>query len=1007
VKHHPISVARGRRALGSLTAGALVAGTLSAFGLASANPALAAANLAKNYNYKCNVDAAGLPLGVWDVGVHAAVEVPDSVVAGETIPARKTQITLTMPEGLRGATVELLGAKTAGGKSTDASITVTAPGVSDPLVVPIGNLSAPQTDVPTEVGASWKIPTEGDVPAITVPAGATEAATLRMPAHFNIAATLVRTDGGLVGSEGAVKMACDLDAAGTNGDGLFGAIPIVEPVNQLPVAKDVTASTGAGDPVAVTLDASDPEGADLTYTTTSPSHGTLSGEAPNLTYTPADGFVGTDSFTYTVSDGASEATATVTVKVAGGEGSVTTEDVTVSEPLLRGLFAGTRTISLEGSGGEGTLTYTASAVSGPNEGRSVEVTIDGDKAIVQAWEDARTGAYSFRYTATDANGQASTSMVRFTVANSAPVVLDRTFTTTKGKPFDGWPWARDMDMTGPFVWMSGKARFTYGEPEHGTIERFFVADDNPISTASTFAAVNHKYTYVPDPGFVGTDRFTVTMTDADGAATTATVTMKVEEPPAAEAGLIRDVRYRCAYDLPDGMSDLVSSVMGGDVTFRVDAQAHMPEILQPGEKFTVEDTDVTLKMAQPMTELLAGTDFSVPPVPPMDEAGFGQTSVAGEATATAVFTETATGRTYEVPMTGLKSETVPLSLPVDPEGLAIPVKGGLPELTAPESGALTVSMPEKMFINAKLTPGALGFIEDVGLDCTAMDGEELTIGTVEVDDPPTADDVATTTAIDKAVTVALKGHEPDGQKLTYSVGTAANGTVTVDGAKATYTPKAGFAGTDSFTYTVSDGTHEASAKVTVTVEKAAASVKASAPSSRYGVSPRVAVTVSPTKAGGRVEVLKGSKVLGQATVAGGRASVALPRTALKPGTHTLTVRYLGDAKTKPSSTSVRLTVLKAKASVAAKVTTKKVVAGKTRAKVRVTVKANGFTPSGRVAVYYRGKKVGTATLSKNGTAVVRLKKLAKSGKVTLKVRYLGSATTGSAAKTLKVKVKRR
>ncbi|TNC41803.1 Ig-like domain-containing protein [Mumia zhuanghuii] len=1020
-------MARGRRVLGSLTAGALVAGTLSAFGLASASPALAATNLAKNYNYKCNVDAAGLPLGVKDVGVHAAVEVPDSVVAGETIPARKTQITLTMPEDLRGATVGLLGAKTAGGKSTDASITVTAPGVSDPLVVPIGNLSAPQTDVPTEAGAIWKIPTEGDVPEITVPAGATEAATLRMPANFNIAATLVRHDGGFVGSEGAVKLACELDAAGPNGDGLFGAIPIVEPVNQLPVAKDVTASTGAGDPVAVTLDASDPEGANLTYTTTPPSHGTLSGDAPNLTYTPADGFVGTDSFTYTVSDGAGEATATVTVKVAGGEGSVTTEDVTVSEPLHRGFYVPTIKIALAGSGGEGSLTYKVGTISGPNNGRNIWPTVSGNEVVLQVSEGAALGDYRFDYTATDAAGQSSTSTVRFTIANIAPVVEDRTFTTTKDKPFDGWPWARDRDTGGPFVWNEPSTRFTYGKPGHGTIKPFFTADDNPASPDSQFAAVKHKYTYVPDPGFVGTDSFTVTMTDKDGASATGKVTINVVEPPEAAAGVLNDVRFRCAYAIrvdetgmptadPDapidpGMSEIVSTVMGGDATFRVDLKAHMPELLQPGEKFTVPDTDITLKMAQPMAELLAGADFSTAPagsLPPLEESGFGQTSVAGQANATAVFTETATGETYEVPMSDLKSADVPMSLPVPAAGVSIPVKGGLPELTAPMAGALQVATPKKMFINSVLTPGVLGgLITDVGLDCTAMDGEELTIGTVEVDDPPTADDVAASTAIDKAVTVALKGHEPDGQKLTYSVGTAANGTVTTDGAKATYTPKAGFAGTDSFTYTVSDGTHEASAKVTVTVEKAAASVKASAPSSRYGASPRVAVTVSPTKAGGRVEVLKGSKVLGQATVAGGRASVALPRTALKPGKHTLTVRYLGDAKTKPSSTSVRLTVLKAKASVAAKVTTKKVVAGKTRAKVRVTVKASGTTPTGKVAVYYRGKKVGTATLSKNGTAVVRLKKLAKSGKVTLKVRYLGSATTSSAAKTLKVKVKRR
>ncbi|WP_262851503.1 DUF6801 domain-containing protein [Mumia quercus] len=948
MKHAPVT-ARGRRVVGPVTAGALVAGTLSAFGLAAAAPAAAATDLAKDYNYKCNVDAAGLPLGVKDVGVHAAVEVPDSVAPGETIPARKTQITLTMPEDLRAPTVGLLGAKTAGGKSTDASITITAPGVSDPLVVPIGNLAAPQTDVPTAPNALWKIPTEGDVPAITVPAGATEAATLRMPTRFNIAATLVQANGTIVGGEGAVKLACDLDAAGPNGDGVFGAIPIAAPTNQPPVARDVTVSTGAGEAVAVTLDASDPEGETLTYTTTNPSNGTLSGDAPNLTYTPADGFVGTDSFTYTVSDGVGEATATVTVNVDGGAGPVTTQDIDWEDPVHRGTFADLTKITLAGSGGEGTLTYKLGALTGPNGGSNVWLSVAGKVATIQVSEDAGVGDYSFNYTATDEAGQSSTSTVRFTVVNAVPLVADRTFTTTKDKPFDGWPWARDLDSNGPFVWNTPETRFTYGTPQHGTIRDFFTADDNPASPDSQFAAIKHKYTYVPDPGFVGTDSFTVTMTDKTGDSTTGTVTINVVEPPKPAAGVLNDVRYRCEYAIrtgPDGMpttdpsapidpslSDLVGAIMGGDATFRVDVKAHMPQQLKPGEKFTVPDTDITLKMAQPMAELLAGTDFSTSQpgeYPPLDETGFGQTAVAGQATATAVFTETATGRTYELPMSDLESADVPMSLPVPADGVAIPVKGGLPELTAPTSGALEVSMPKKMFINSVLTPGVLGgFIQAVGLDCTAMDGEALTIGSIEVSDEPS------------------------------------------------------------------------------TPAPVASSVKASAATARYGISPRVNVVVSPGKAGGKVEVRQGSRLLARTTVVNGRTTVTLPRTALKPGTHTLSVRYLGDASTKPSSTSLRLKVVKAKASVAAKVTTKKVVAGKTRAKVRVTVKASGFTPSGKVAVYHRGKKVGTATLRKNGSVVVRLKKLPKAGKGTLKVRYLGNATTGAATKTIKVSVKRR
>jgi hypothetical protein len=59
-------------------------------------------------------------------------------------------------------------------------------------------------------------------------------------------------------------------------------------------------------PTSITLAGTDPEGATLTWTITDqPSHGTLSGSAPNLTYTPDANFNGNDEFRFTASDGRS------------------------------------------------------------------------------------------------------------------------------------------------------------------------------------------------------------------------------------------------------------------------------------------------------------------------------------------------------------------------------------------------------------------------------------------------------------------------------------------------------------------------------------------------------------------------------------------------------------------------------------------------------------------------------------------------------------------------------
>ncbi|MGH2699559.1 MAG: Ig-like domain-containing protein, partial [Actinomycetota bacterium] len=106
------------------------------------------------------------------------------------------------------------------------------------------------------------------------------------------------------------------------------------PPNSAPTAADASATTPADTAVTVTLSATDPETCELDFsTTTSPASGTLSAltdracstESPNsdtaeVTYTPASGFTGTDSFSFKASDGeldSNPATVTITVTEPG------------------------------------------------------------------------------------------------------------------------------------------------------------------------------------------------------------------------------------------------------------------------------------------------------------------------------------------------------------------------------------------------------------------------------------------------------------------------------------------------------------------------------------------------------------------------------------------------------------------------------------------------------------------------------------------------------------------
>lgn len=117
--------------------------------------------------------------------------------------------------------------------------------------------------------------------------------------------------------------------------------------------------------------------------------------------------------------------------------------------------------------------------------------------------------------------------------------------------------------------------------------------------------------------------------------------------------------------------------------------------------------------------------------------------------------------------------------------------------------------------------------DSVGNDFLGTYGTDADCSAVAVNNPPTAQDMGVTTAQDSQdvlVDVLSKAVDPDADDLVVSAfdaTTAKGGTVTssTDSKKLFYTPAAGFSGTDTFSYTVSDGkggTVTATATVTVT-----------------------------------------------------------------------------------------------------------------------------------------------------------------------------------------------
>ena len=137
----------------------------------------------------------------------------------------------------------------------------------------------------------------------------------------------------------------------TANDGTLTSAPAlvsitVTPGNRAPVATAQSVTLLEDASAHIMLTGSDVDGDGLTFAaTTPPAHGTVTGIAPNLTYTPAADYHGSDSFTFTANDGtlsSAPALVSITVTPVNDAPVATAQSVTLLED-------GTANITLMGS----------------------------------------------------------------------------------------------------------------------------------------------------------------------------------------------------------------------------------------------------------------------------------------------------------------------------------------------------------------------------------------------------------------------------------------------------------------------------------------------------------------------------------------------------------------------------------------------------------------------------------------------------------------------------------
>ena len=281
--------------------------------------------------------------------------------------------------------------------------------------------------------------------------------------------------------------------------------------NHDPVAVDDVAASVSGVKISINVLAndSDPDGDSLSVSAVgSPSHGVtlVASDSKSVSYTPSADYVGSDLFSYSISDGrggAASAKVHVTVTSAGKN----------HDPVAKGASASvayntaTEIAVIANDYDPDGDSIKVASVGAPSHG-SASVTADASKALYTP-SSGYIGRDSFTYTISDGRGGSATATVKVDVADPAgnhyPVAVDDIGFTSDGTAVVVDVLANDSDPDGnPLTVLSVTA------PGHG---------------AAAVGASGKNVTYTPSSGYFGVDSFTYTIGDGLGGSATASVTM--------------------------------------------------------------------------------------------------------------------------------------------------------------------------------------------------------------------------------------------------------------------------------------------------------------------------------------------------------------------------------------------------------------------------------------------------------------------------------------------------
>ncbi|MDQ0465710.1 VCBS repeat-containing protein [Caulobacter ginsengisoli] len=531
-------------------------------------------------------------------------------------------------------------------------------------------------------------------------------------------------------------------------------------VNHAPVTSGGYSVTDEDASVSGYISSYDTDGDTLTYSLVSgPTHGSLSLNSDgSYNYTPDANYHGSDSFSFSLSDGHGGSTSGfVNLTVNPVNDAPVTYAGSGSAAEDHGISGWVSASDVDGD----SLTYTV--VSGPAHG-SVTISSNGQYFYTPDANYHGSDSFTFKVNDGTVDSNVSTFSLNLSSENDAPAAADASASTNEDTAVTGSVHATDADGDS----------LTYGvasTTQHGSLS---LNSDG-------------SYTYTPNANYHGSDSFDFSVSDGHGGTDYGHVTINVgsvNDAPVAANGSgsgAEDSNITGSVQATDADSDpltysVVSGPAHGSLSFNSDGTyTYTPNANYHGsDSFTFRANDGA---ANSNTATVSLNVSSVNDAPHMPDAGYStneDTQASGS-------------------VAGTDADGDPLTYSL---------------VSGPSHGTVTFHSDGTY----TYTPDADYWGGD-SFRVRANDGTaNSNTGTVyysvvAVNDAPTASGGSNSTNEDTSVTGQVSGADIDGNNITFAVVSGpAHGSLSFnsDGSY-TYTPNANYHGSDSFTFRSNDG----------------------------------------------------------------------------------------------------------------------------------------------------------------------------------------------------------